>query len=101
MNRMLLQKRLQEDIGGESLSKPVKISDGIAVCEFNTTGAIYQLMSQGDRREEIFRDDLDREDFLKTLGAACQKLGGRSTPNRRWRSSSQRGSSKARWRYGF
>jgi len=32
-------------------------------------------MSHGDRREEIFRDDLDREDFLKTLGAACQKTG--------------------------
>jgi len=55
-------------------------------------GAIYHLMSRGDRREEIFRDDLDREDFLKTLGAACQKLGGRSTPNRRRRSSSQQGS---------
>jgi hypothetical protein len=32
-------------------------------------------MSRGDRREEIFHDDLDREDFLKTLGAACQKSG--------------------------
>jgi putative transposase len=31
-------------------------------------------MSRGDRREEIFRDDLDRQDFLKTLGAACQKI---------------------------
>jgi putative transposase len=38
-------------------------------------GAIYHLMSRGDRREEIFRDDLDREDFLKTLGAARQKTG--------------------------
>jgi putative transposase len=43
-------------------------------------GAIYHLMSPGDRREEIFGDDLDREDFLKVLSAACQKLGGRSTP---------------------
>jgi putative transposase len=32
-------------------------------------------MSRGDRREEIFRDDLDREDFLKVLSAACQKTG--------------------------
>jgi REP element-mobilizing transposase RayT len=32
-------------------------------------------MSRGDRREEIFCDDLDREDFLKTLGAACQRTG--------------------------
>ena len=38
-------------------------------------GATYHLMSRGDRREEIFRDDLDRKDFLKTLGAACQKTG--------------------------
>ena len=38
-------------------------------------GAIYHLMSRGDRREEIFRDDLDRKSFLMTLGAACQKTG--------------------------
>jgi REP element-mobilizing transposase RayT len=38
-------------------------------------GAIYHLMSRGDRREEIFRDDLDRKSFLQTLGAACQKTG--------------------------
>jgi len=38
-------------------------------------GAIYHLMSRGDRREEIFRDDLDRKNFLETLGAACQKTG--------------------------
>ena len=31
-------------------------------------GAIYHLMSRGDRREEIFLDDIDRYDFLKTLG---------------------------------
>jgi hypothetical protein len=43
-------------------------------------GAIYHLMSRGDRREEIFRDDLDREDFLKTLGAASQKTGWQATP---------------------
>jgi putative transposase len=36
-------------------------------------GAIYHLMSRGDRREEIFRDDLDRKIFLQTLGGACQK----------------------------
>jgi putative transposase len=36
-------------------------------------GAIYHVMSRGDRREEIFRDDLDRKIFLQTLGGACQK----------------------------
>ena len=38
-------------------------------------GAIYHLMSRGDRREEIFRDDLDRKIFLQTLGVTCQKTG--------------------------
>jgi hypothetical protein len=30
-------------------------------------------MSRGDWREDIFRDDVDRQDFLKTLAEACQK----------------------------
>ena len=38
-------------------------------------GAIYHVMSRGDRREDIFRDDVDRQDFLKTLTEACQKTG--------------------------
>ena len=32
-------------------------------------GAIYHLMSRGDRREEIFRDDVDRK---RVLGIACK-----------------------------
>jgi REP element-mobilizing transposase RayT len=39
------------------------------------TGAIYHVMSRGDRREDIFIDDVDRQDFLKTLAEACQKTG--------------------------
>jgi putative transposase len=38
-------------------------------------GAMYHLMSRGDRREKIFLDDVDRQDFLKTLAEACQKAG--------------------------
>ncbi len=38
-------------------------------------GAVYHLMNRGDRREEIFRDDLDRKSFLATLGSTCQKAG--------------------------
>ena len=38
-------------------------------------GAIYHLMSRGDRREPICRDDADRRLFLETLGEACQKTG--------------------------
>ena len=36
-------------------------------------GALYQVMSRGDRREAIFLDDVDRQDFLKTMAEACQK----------------------------
>src|SRR5450432_285351 len=36
-------------------------------------GAIYHLMSRGDRREPIFKDDLDRQLFLETLAQACAK----------------------------
>ncbi len=38
-------------------------------------GAIYHVMSRGDRREDIFLDDVDRQDFIKTLAEACQKTG--------------------------
>ena len=38
-------------------------------------GAIYRVMSRGDRREAIFLDDVDRQDFLKTLAEACRKTG--------------------------
>src|SRR5580765_1468109 len=36
-------------------------------------GAIYHVMNRGDRCEDIFLDDFDRQCFLKTLGEACQK----------------------------
>jgi REP element-mobilizing transposase RayT len=32
-------------------------------------------MSRGDRREDIYLDDVDRQDLLKTLAEACQKTG--------------------------
>lgn len=38
-------------------------------------GAIYHVMSRGDRQEAIFLDDEDRDRFLKTLGEACAKAG--------------------------
>ena len=38
-------------------------------------GACYHVLSRGDRRENIFRDDTDRERFLETLAAACAKSG--------------------------
>src|SRR5437667_376121 len=36
-------------------------------------GAIYHVMNRGDRREPIFKDDQDRELFLKTLEECCAK----------------------------
>ena len=37
-------------------------------------GALYHLMSRGDRREAIFLDDADRNEFLRTLGEASVKM---------------------------
>ena len=37
--------------------------------------AVYHVMSRGNRRESIFLDDVDRQDFLKTLAEACLKTG--------------------------
>jgi hypothetical protein len=36
-------------------------------------GTIYHVMNRGDRREPIFRDDLDRQRFLGTLAEVCTK----------------------------
>jgi hypothetical protein len=36
-------------------------------------GAIYHVMSRGDRREAIFIDDEDRHLFLETLSQATEK----------------------------
>ena len=38
-------------------------------------GAIYHVMSRGNRRDKIFRDRLDYERFLTTLQEACEKTG--------------------------
>jgi hypothetical protein len=36
-------------------------------------GAMYHVMNRGDQREDIFRDDQDRQKFLCTLGQGCAK----------------------------
>ena len=36
-------------------------------------GAMHHVMNRGDQREDIFRDDQDRQKFLSTLGEACAK----------------------------
>jgi REP element-mobilizing transposase RayT len=36
---------------------------------------MYHVMSRGDRREDIFLNDVDRQDFIKTMAEACQKTG--------------------------
>ena len=38
-------------------------------------GAVYHVMSRGNRRERIFVDDQDRRKFLQTLNEVCQKTG--------------------------
>ncbi|PYI84264.1 MAG: hypothetical protein DME26_13555 [Verrucomicrobia bacterium] len=36
-------------------------------------GAIYHVMNRGDRQGPVFRDEDDRELFLRTLAEACSK----------------------------
>ena len=57
---------------------------GIRLCETGVmprplrieyAGARYHVMSRGDRREAIFHDDADRQEFLRSLGQACLKTG--------------------------
>jgi REP-associated tyrosine transposase len=38
-------------------------------------GALYHLMNRGDRRDDIFKDDQDRQRFTETLGETCEKTG--------------------------
>ncbi len=38
-------------------------------------GAVYHIMSRGNRGEDIFRDDQDRHSFLDTLSEACDRCG--------------------------
>ncbi|MBU6400742.1 MAG: transposase [Verrucomicrobia bacterium] len=38
-------------------------------------GAIYHVMSRGNGKQDIFRNDVDRQDFVKTLAETCQKTG--------------------------
>jgi putative transposase len=48
-------------------------SNPVIGCKY--PGAIYHVMDRGDRREGIFLDDVDRQDFPKALAEACQKIG--------------------------
>src|SRR5256885_7096336 len=36
---------------------------------------MYHVMSRGDRREDIFLDDVDRQDFLKTPQGSTHRKG--------------------------
>ncbi len=38
-------------------------------------GTLYLVASRGDRREAIFLDDADRQDFVKTPAQASQNTG--------------------------
>jgi putative transposase len=35
---------------------------------------IYQITSRGNRRELIYRDDIDRQNWLRTLGDVCERF---------------------------
>ena len=40
-------------------------------------GGLYHVTSRGDRREDIYRDDEDREMWLAVLGEVCQRFNWR------------------------
>ena len=50
------------------MSRPLRIE---------LAGGLYHVTSRGDRREEIYRDDEDREAWLEQLGAACERFNWR------------------------
>lgn len=38
-------------------------------------GALYHITSRGDRRENIYETDQDREIFLSLMGEVCDQYG--------------------------
>ena len=36
---------------------------------------MYHVMNRGERREDVFQDDEDRQHILSTLGEACRMTG--------------------------
>ena len=38
-------------------------------------GAVYHVMTRGDRQEAIVRDDMDPATFLRTLAEASERSG--------------------------
>ena len=45
-------------------------------------GAIYHVMSRGNRRQDIYLSDVDRHDVLKTFAEACEKTAWHSSRRR-------------------
>jgi hypothetical protein len=43
-------------------------------------GAMYHVMSRGDQRDDIFLDDVDRHDFIKTLAQPARGPAGKPMP---------------------
>ena len=37
-------------------------------------GALYHVTSRGDRREDIYLDDVDRTMFLEVLAEVCERF---------------------------
>lgn len=50
------------------MSRPLRIE---------LAGGLYHVTSRGDRREEIYRDDEDREAWLVQLGSVCERFNWR------------------------
>src|SRR5688572_20357053 len=55
--------------------KPPKLCAMARKLRVEYPGAIYHVLSRGDRRENIFLSDDDRLLFLRTLEETCEKTG--------------------------
>ena len=43
----------------------------------DVAGTIYHITCRGDRRELIYRDDIDRQNWLRVVGDVCDRLNWR------------------------
>ena len=50
-------------LGKQAVARPLRL-------EF--AGALYHVISSGDRREDIYEDDTDRQAFLSLLDRVCE-----------------------------
>jgi hypothetical protein len=54
--------------------KPIHNPDDISPLRIKFKGAVYHVTSRGDRREPIYRDDVDRQAQLNVIAQAMERF---------------------------